>query len=172
MKSRTKEDIISKYMIDAESKANSLYSKGYKAGKNDGYALGKEKADESFEMGSRMAIAALRHLWASTDMTAEKVLNLSDEEILKAMTREAKKPNLTVGDEVKDSNGFKAVVTNVDTHIHLIYPHNGKTWKASFDEPLEPTGRSFCYVRVKGVADTEYVPIVDLSMIEWGISDD
>lgn len=96
MKSRTKEDIIGKYMKDTESKANSLYSKGYKAGKNDGYALGREKADESFEMGSRMAIAALKHMWAHTDMTAERVLNLSDEEILKAVMTPPR--GLVVGD--------------------------------------------------------------------------
>lgn len=153
MKSRTKQEIIDRYMKDTESKANSLYSKGYKAGKNDGYALGREKADESFEMGSRMAIAALRHLWAHTDMTAERVLNLSDEEILKAVTKEAKKPELKLGDEVVDCNGLKAVVTNVGTHVHLIYPHNGKTWKASFDEPLEPTGRHFGSINVKQVIE-------------------
>lgn len=48
-----------------------------------------------------------------------------------------------VGDEVIDPNGIKAVVTNMDTHIHLVYRHNGKTWKAPKSIPLRKTGKRF-----------------------------
>ena len=48
-----------------------------------------------------------------------------------------------VGDEVSDENGRLAVVTNNDTHIHLLYYWSGKTWKVPHDMEckLEKTGR-------------------------------
>ena len=48
--------------------------------------------------------------------------------------------SIKVGDEVIDPNGLKAIVTNTDTHFHLLYPDNGKTWKAPKTTVLEKTG--------------------------------
>ena len=50
---------------------------------------------------------------------------------------------IKVGDEVIDPNGIKAIVTNTDTHFHLYYPANGKTWKAPKTTVLEKTGARF-----------------------------
>ena len=50
---------------------------------------------------------------------------------------------ISVGDEVIDPNGLKAIVTNTDTHYHLFYRHNGKTWKAPKSISLTKTGRRF-----------------------------
>lgn len=48
-----------------------------------------------------------------------------------------------VGDEVIDPNGLRAIVTNTDTHHHLFYPDNGKTWKAPKSVKLKKTGVEF-----------------------------
>ena len=50
---------------------------------------------------------------------------------------------IKVGDEVIDPNGIRAIVTNTDTHHHLFYPSNGKTWKAPKSIHLKKTGVEF-----------------------------
>lgn len=50
---------------------------------------------------------------------------------------------IKVGDEIEDGNGLIGIVTNTDTHYHIFYPHNGKTWKASKDMHFKKTGRTY-----------------------------
>lgn len=50
---------------------------------------------------------------------------------------------IKVGDEVIDPNGLRAIVTNTDTHYHLLYPDNGKTWKAPKSTWLKKIGAEF-----------------------------
>lgn len=50
---------------------------------------------------------------------------------------------IKVGDEVIDPNGLRAIVTNTDTHYHLLYPSNGKTWKSPKSTWLKKTGAEF-----------------------------
>lgn len=52
-------------------------------------------------------------------------------------------PIFKAGDVVEDTNGLEAVVTNFDTHVHLLYD-NGKTWKVpkNLEHTLKKTGRT------------------------------
>ena len=56
---------------------------------------------------------------------------------------ESQKDTIEVGDEIEDGNGLIGIVTNTDTHYHIFYPHNGKTWKASKDMHFKKTGRTY-----------------------------
>lgn len=40
-----------------------------------------------------------------------------------------KQKKIKVGDEVETSGGCRGIVTNTDTHYHIFFPENGKTWK-------------------------------------------
>ena len=54
---------------------------------------------------------------------------------------EDKEDELEVGDVVLDPAGHECVITNMDTHIHVIYPSNGKTHKWDKDTIFESTGK-------------------------------
>lgn len=55
---------------------------------------------------------------------------------------EENKVDLAFGDLVLDQNGLRAIVVNNDTHIHLLYIENGKTWKVpnNLKHTLKPIG--------------------------------
>ena len=57
---------------------------------------------------------------------------------------------IEVGDVVLDKSGNECVVTNADTHIHVIYPQNGKTKKWDKRAEFKQTGK-----RVLGVGKVE-----------------
>lgn len=57
---------------------------------------------------------------------------------------------IEVGDVVLDKSGNECVVTNADTHIHVIYPRNGKTMKWDKRAKFEQTGK-----RVLGMGKVE-----------------
>ena len=59
------------------------------------------------------------------------------------MQKAIEEDTIKVGDEVIDPNGLRAIVTNTDTHHHLFYPANGKTWKAPKSIKLKKTGAEF-----------------------------
>lgn len=61
------------------------------------------------------------------------------------IVRPLKREDLKEGDEVVDGNGYVAVVTNNDTALHIVYRHNGKTWKVPYDyiRSLKKTGKNF-----------------------------
>ena len=147
---QSKENVIAKYMKDAESKANSLYGKGYTAGKTDGYALWKETHQETYEKGVYDGmVAALRLVkmdgkeceemfgWCSL----EYILKHNDPiEVFRKLSEISEAEAIEVGDEVEDENGLRGIVTNTDTHYHIMYP-NGKTWKAPKSYPFKKTGK-------------------------------
>lgn len=117
--------VLERFMRDQENKANSLYNAGYKDGWEDCY---NEKVAEAWSDGYQ---AGEEH---ARQQEEEKVWDLWVEE-----------EPIRVGDEVEDPNGLKAIVTNYDTHMHLIYPHNGKTWKVPHDQEyaIKRTGKEF-----------------------------
>ena len=41
---------------------------------------------------------------------------------------------INVGDEIETSGGCRGIVTNTDTHYHIFFPENGKTWKIKKSE--------------------------------------
>ena len=111
-----KEKVLERFMRDQEHKANSLYNSGYRAGYEEGYKKG---------FGEGMA-----RVYEDLEQE-ERMQKAIDESVLH------------VGDEIEDSNGLIGIVTNTDTHYHIFYPHNGKTWKASKDMHFKKTGRTY-----------------------------
>lgn len=152
------EQIIERQTRDFKSKAESLYNKGYTAGKNDGYALGKESGmEEAWELIKKALTMPMRDFSLAFGLAEclEDITYMSIQEISKAMSEyeesKAKADTFCVGDEVIDENGLRAVVTNADTHYHLFYRHNGKTRKASKDANLKKSGRHFDVILREGV---------------------
>ena len=58
------------------------------------------------------------------------------------LSEDEEEPIFKAGDVIEDTNGLKAVVTNFDTHVHLLYD-NGKTWKVpkNLEHTLTKTGQ-------------------------------
>ena len=103
------------------------YGRGYQDGLNEAWAYCKELCSCAFGTFGMGMLDVL------TEYTAEDAIAKMkrDEDIC---------TEVEVGDEVIDPNGIKAVVTNVDTHRHILYPHNGKTWKVPNGVELKKTG--------------------------------
>ena len=59
------------------------------------------------------------------------------------LNEDEEEPIFKAGDVIEDTNGLEAVVTNFDTHVHLLYD-NGKTWKVpkNLEHTLKKTGRT------------------------------
>lgn len=150
-----KEDIIERYMRDTEHKANSLYNNGYKEGKNDGYALGREKGMKVV-WDAIKAWFSVTHPFEETKQVfgincfTDVVQELTSTEFVEKITEweEGKEAEISAFDEVIDPNGMTAIVTQIGTHIHLLYSDNGKTWKAPRGTKLIKTGR---YMETLGV---------------------
>lgn len=112
-----------------------------------GYLKGKDEAfEEAYQRGLNEAWEAVKWLWShSFEMFNVCVIDVlykhTPSEIIEVMRSSEKAEELHVGDEVIDPNGLKAIVLNTDTHYHLIYPHNGKTWKCPKDTELTKTGK-------------------------------
>lgn len=135
---------IESFVRDTEHKATSLYKRGYNEGKNDGYALGKQSGkEEMFEMlrtVANMPYEEFDAMFPGASFVDIITFYKADTIAEKLSERESKKSNLSVGDEVMDSNGIVGIITNTDTHYHIFYPHNGKTWKAPKTITLTKTG--------------------------------
>ena len=106
-------------------------------------SLGK---DEDIKPDERAVMRAVAHTLEHTDAVGHtrsyvgvKNLKSDDED----------KP-IEVGDVVLDKSGNECVVTNTDTHIHVIYPQNGKTMKWDKRAKFEQTGK-----RVLGMGKVE-----------------
>lgn len=101
--------------------------------------LGKDKDIKSDERAVMRAVAHTLEHTDAVDHTRSYVgvknLKSDDED----------KP-IEVGDVVLDKSGNECVVTNTDTHIHVIYPSNGKTMKWDKRAEFKPIGK-----RVVGV---------------------
>lgn len=161
--SRTKEAIIESNVKDFANKALSLYNNGYKAGKNDGYAEGREAG---IITGWTMAKGLAEMSWErfskafpGYESIAEVLFAMSHEDVAKRLTElydEELHAELKVGDEIRDSNGLIGIVTNTDTHYHIFYPHNGKTWKAPKSARLEKIGSDVQIILRDPLGDLEY----------------
>lgn len=105
--------------------------------------LGKDKDIKSDERAVMRAVAHTLEHTDAVDHTRSYVgvknLKSDDED----------KP-IEVGDVVLDKSGNECVVTNTDTHIHVIYPSNGKTMKWDKRAEFKQTGK-----RVLGVGKVE-----------------
>lgn len=152
-----KEDRMERYMRDQRCKAESLYNVGFKEGKNIGYALGKENG---YAKGLKDAWDVIRFIADETDGEVYDVFGLTEvewdtwddlireyeaeeicEPILKYLAEHSEQAGkIEIGDIVCDENGLWGVVTNTDTHYHILYS-NGKTWKAPKSYPFKKTGR-------------------------------
>lgn len=151
---RTKEDVINSFMRDTEAKVNSVYRQGYGAGYKACEAEKKEVADNAYNRGLEDAWECARRMTERKDgessicwklcgiMNIDLFKKISVYDAMKALEEYDKKQaeEIHVGDVVKDPSGLKAVVTNTDTHYHLYYPANGKTWKAPKTTKLTKTG--------------------------------
>lgn len=114
------------------------------------YNAGAESKGDGYEKGLEDAWQAAKDLLV-TDVcdkeylfgTGSVLLTMDRYSPLEVSAKLSEDKNIKVGDEVVDPNGLTAVVTNTDTHYHLLYPHNGKTWKCSKDTKLTKTGRNY-----------------------------
>lgn len=102
--------------------------------------LGK---DEDIKADERAVMRAVAHTLETSDAIGftrsyVEMKNLTADE-------EADEP-IEVGDVVLDPSGNECVITNDDTHYHVIYTSNGKTHKWDKDTKFEPIGK-----RVEGV---------------------
>lgn len=142
----SKADIIGRNVRDYENKAVSLYNNGYKEGKNDGYALGKESGiKEAWELVrelENMSWERFSKVFLGNESIWDVICSLDFWETKHCLEdfAEDELKAFEVGDEVKDENGLIGVITNADTHYHIFYPHNGKTWKAPKNARLKKTG--------------------------------
>lgn len=149
---RTKEDVINSFMKDTEIKVNSVYKNGYEAGykaceaekedvDDNAYNRGLEDAWECARRTAEQRDDELSIRWKQRILSMDMFKN-SVHDAMKVLEEHDKKQagEIHAGDVVKDPNGLKAVVTNTDTHYHLYYLANGKTWKAPKTAELTKTG--------------------------------
>lgn len=102
--------------------------------------LGK---DEGIKADERAVMRAIAHTLETSDAIGftrsyVEMKNLTEDD-------EADK-SIEVGDVVLDPSGNECVITNDDTHYHVIYTSNGKTYKWNKDTKFKPIGK-----RVVGV---------------------
>lgn len=153
----TREQVIERYMRDAENKANSLYDRGYEAGTLEiegTYAMGMEHgAKDAWQLMRDIADMSWERFskaFCGYEGIGEVIQRLDYDEVRHCLEDFAKDEldRIEVGDEVIDPNGRTAIVTNADTHYHLFYPLSGKTWKAPKSASLTKTGRKFSQVEI------------------------
>lgn len=151
-----------------KKREEAAYQKGYEAGMMMQHPDEKEAYDRGFEVGLSTAwdvARKLRHPSYSGVFQEERkeifgyenaddvLTNLSAAEALLAVheygkrkaEKESGKPeksDLKVGDCVLDGSGNFCTITQIGTHIHVMYP-SGKTHKWSKDAKFVYVGRSF-----------------------------
>ena len=106
--------------------------------------LGK---DDDIKSDERAVMRAVAHTLEHTD-AVDHTRSYVGIKNLKIDVKEDKP--IEVGDVVLDKSGNECVVTNTDTHIHVIYPSNGKTMKWDKRAKFEQTGK-----RVLGMGKVE-----------------
>lgn len=109
--------------------------------------LGK---DEDISKDERAVMRVVAHALEHTDAVEHtrsrvKVRNLGIEE-------DDEEEELEVGDVVIDPRGKECVITNTETHIHVICIKDGKTciWGKKLKDEFKPTGK-----RIIGVGKVE-----------------
>lgn len=148
-----------------------LVRKAYTEGRQDGrkehraivdcsWAIGVEDAwecivnllntlgkDDDIKSDERAVMRAVAHTLEHTD-AVDHTRSYVGIKNLKLDVKEDKP--IEVGDVVLDKSGNECVVTNTDTHIHVIYPSNGKTMKWDKRAEFKQTGK-----RVLGMGKVE-----------------
>lgn len=151
-----------------KKREEAAYQKGYEAGMMMQHPDEKEAYDRGFEVGLSTAwdvARKLRHPSYSGVFQEERkeifgyenaddvLTNLSAAEALLAVHEYGKrkaekesgkpeKPDLKVGDCVLDGSGNFCTITQIGTHIHVMYP-SGKTHKWSKGAKFRYVGKSF-----------------------------
>lgn len=150
----SREEVMARYMRDTEHKANSLYDHGVREGSamatEGAYKMGIADAWEILKRAMELPCGAFMKVFDGADCL-EDIRHMEMSEIAKRMEAyedgQKKASAILVGDEVRDPNGIVAIVTNTDTAYHLLYLHNGKTWKAPKDIRLTKTGKHYAAIR-------------------------
>ena len=150
----SREEVMARYMRDTEQKANSLYDHGVREGSvmatEGAYKMGMADAWEILKRAMELPCGAFIKIFDGADCL-EDIRHMEMSEIAKRMEAyedgQKKASAILVGDEVRDPNGIVAIVTNTDTAYHLLYLHNGKTWKAPKDTRLTKTGKHYAAIR-------------------------
>ena len=109
-------------------------------------SLGK---DEDIKSDDRAVMRAVAHTLETTDAVGHTKSFVSMRNLMTESEEDEDKP-IEVGDVVLDKSGNECVVTNTDTHIHVIYPSNGKTMKWDKRAEFKQTGK-----RVLGMGKVE-----------------
>ena len=149
------------------SEIKNLVRKAYTEGRQDGMKEHKAVSDCSWAKGVEDAweciIDMLKMLGKDGDIASD------DRTVMRAIARTLENTNaidrtrsyvgiknlkpyveedkpIEVGDVVLDPSGNECVITNDDTHYHVIYTSNGKTHKWNKDTKFKPIGK-----RVVGV---------------------
>lgn len=135
-----------------------LVHKAYHEGFEDGAKAADTLGNCSWEQGVKDAwgcVTSLIRCFADDDETSEEngaaayaIAGALEETDPLEYTRaynearadEPMEDEIKVGDLVIDPNGKECVITNMETHIHVIYPESGKTHKWSRDTKFKPTG--------------------------------
>lgn len=146
--SEKREQIIERFMRDTEHKAISLYNHGVKEGSaiasEDAYEQGRADAWELIKRLLDMGIKDFSETFDGADCL-EDIRYMDIDDIAERMKEyeDSCREDIEAGDEVIDPNGLVAIVTNTDTHYHLLYKGNGKTWKAPKSTKLKKTGHKY-----------------------------
>lgn len=135
------------------------YNEGFVDGKNTVHSMGNCSWEKGVQDAWDCVINTIELMSRDCDMKKEdrivfraltKALE-SDDPIdftrsfveirnLEADDEEDEEDELEVGDLVTDPSGNECIVTNIDTHIHVIYTDSLKTHKWKLDTEFKPTG--------------------------------
>ena len=102
--------------------------------------------DKSIKADDRAVMRAMAHTFETSDpigftKSYVDVRNIEeDEEDVDYEFNYSEEDELEVGDLVTDPSGNECIITNIDTHIHVIYTDNLKTHKWKLDTEFKPTG--------------------------------
>lgn len=99
--------------------------------------LGK---DEDISRDERAVMRAVAHTLEHTD-AVEHTRNYVEVRNLDIKEDAEEEDEVEEGDVVLDPSGNECVITNMETHIHVIYPNNGKTRRWGKDTKFKPTGK-------------------------------
>lgn len=142
------------------SEIENLVRKAYNEGKEDGLKEAKAMDSCSWEKGVEDAWGCVTHMLNT--LGKDDDIKADERAVMRAVahTLETSDPlgftrsyvevrnldaddedGLEVGDVVLDPADNECVITNMETHIHVIYPKNGKTKKWDKDTKFKPTGK-------------------------------
>lgn len=137
--------------VDGKNAVNSLNSCSWEKGVTDAWecminTLNMMGKDNNIKADDRAVMIAMAHTFETSDpigftKSYVDIRNIEeDEEDVDYEFNYVEEDELEVGDLVIDPSGNECIVTNIDTHIHVIYTDNLKTHKWKLDTEFKPTG--------------------------------